>query len=222
MNEAVIKAAEDFGFSEIMPPNVIPDDRDWHAIVTGQMQGNRKSGETLRIHVAFYDKGAWRLDDDQKIECLAWDKAVRMECAHGRPIRSVSGAADLLEAIGRDAAKEYLSAYKREQKSEETLKHAIIAQDAAIRRMQENGEEMVEMITYGHHGGWTAWCSQQIRACEEARKDLARRKMRLREAEIMFPDWLLMGVDKKSVFRSLQAKAKKGNHGKWKRRFVKA
>jgi hypothetical protein len=222
MNEAVIKAAEDFGFSEIMPPDAMPEDRDWHAIVTGQMQGNRKSGETLRIHVAFYDKGAWRLDDDQKIECLAWDKAVRMECAHGKPIRNSGGAADLLEAIGRDAAKEYLSAYKREQKSKAALQCAIAAQDAAIRRMQEDSEEMVAMITYGHRGGWTVWCSQQIRACEEARKDLAKRKMRLREAEIMFPDWLLMGVDKKSVFRSLQAKVKKGDSRKWKRRFVKA
>lgn len=209
MEKEVVEAAKEFGFSEIMPPNAIPEDRDWHAIVTDQMQGNRKPGGSVRIHVAFYDRGEWWLDDDKRIECLAWDKAVRMECAHGKPIRSVSGAADLLEAIGRDAAKEYLSAYKREQKSEETLQRVITEQDAAIRRMQENGEEMVEMITYGHHGGWTAWCSQQIRACEEARKDLSRRKMRLREAEIMLPDWLLMGLDKKSVLRSLQAKAKK-------------
>lgn len=221
MEKEVVEAAKEFGFSEIMPPSAIPEDRDWHAIVTGQMQGNRKPGGSVRIHVAFYDRGEWWLDDDKRIECLAWDKAVRMECAHGKPIRSVSGAADLLEALGRGAEKEYTQAYKRELRSEEDLRRAIDAQDAAIRKMHEDGEAMVTKITYGH-GGWEKWCSKQISACKEARAELARNRKKTRTAENMIPEWLLMGVKKQSVIRSLQAKVMKGSSRKRKRRSVKA
>lgn len=211
MDETVVRAAEDFGFSEIMSPDDIPEDTDWHAIV-----GIR--GEELHIYVAFFMNGTWWLDDNVAIDCLAWDRKIRMERAGGKPIYSRDGAADLIETIGHIAAKDYTKAYKHVLKCRDALDKARNAYWDALINL--DGEELVRVITSGYGGGYAGILSEEIRKVKEARKNLDKTQQALKDTEHMFPDWLLLGTTKSDVFKTLRKKVEAGDKYKRDRRYI--
>lgn len=107
--EQAIQAAK---MEQEAPPELIPENDDWHTIITDRRIGR------YRIDVGFYTGEFWTLGNtkpEHPVRIYAWDQAVRIRSSRGKPI-DMECAISMGEAILGQWRKDYiaaLSAYRR-------------------------------------------------------------------------------------------------------------
>ena len=112
--EQAVQAAK---MEQEAPPELIPENDDWHTIITGRRIGR------YQIDVGFYTGEFWTLGNtkpEHPVRIYAWDQAVRIRSSRGKTI-DMEGTIRLGEAILRQWRKDYiaaLSAYRHKPTKE--------------------------------------------------------------------------------------------------------
>lgn len=128
--EVVKSFADESGFKELVSPEVIPADRDWHLIITATQaeiwgsDGKAHLFMTFHHEVGYYNGYYWTLGNkspadpdktrpDSPVVIYGYEKAVRMKSSLGKFAEDEAGLMALSEAMLEDARKEYITAYRR-------------------------------------------------------------------------------------------------------------
>ena len=115
--EQAVQAAK---MEQEAPPELIPENDDWHTIITDRRIGGYRR---YRIDVGFYTGEFWTLGNtkpEHPVRIYAWDQAVRIRSSRGKPI-DMEFTIQIGEAILGQWRKDYiaaLSAYRHKPTKE--------------------------------------------------------------------------------------------------------